>query len=110
MVHPSILDVEDLSPQAPERRMPEEEFVAWAMANEVRAEWVNGEVILMSPAALKQHRMRFARLRRKTDCRPRHKQSGAVNFEDWGCIDLTDRKAKPRSTKPGASVRGFCPS
>ena len=36
--------------------MTEEEFVAWA-TDEVRAEWIEGEVILMSPAALKHIRI-----------------------------------------------------
>ena len=36
--------------------MSEDEFVAWA-TDEIRAEWVNGEVILMSPAALQHVRI-----------------------------------------------------
>jgi Uma2 family endonuclease len=32
-------------------RMTEEEFERWAMAERVRAEWVEGEVILMSPVS-----------------------------------------------------------
>lgn len=54
MVPPSILDsAEAEAYSVPARRMSEEEFVSWAMAEEVRAEWVNGEVILMSPVTLK---------------------------------------------------------
>lgn len=34
-------------------RMSEDEFVAWVFAEEVRAEWVDGEVILMSPASVR---------------------------------------------------------
>jgi Uma2 family endonuclease len=36
--------------EAASRRMTEEEFEAWALAGDVRAEWVEGEVILISPA------------------------------------------------------------
>jgi len=34
-------------------RMTEEEFVSWAAVEEATAEWVNGEVIPMSPAGLR---------------------------------------------------------
>jgi Uma2 family endonuclease len=36
-------------PIAPQRRMSEDEFVAWCFKEDVRAEWVDGEVIVMSP-------------------------------------------------------------
>lgn len=36
-------------PVVPKQRMTEEEFVAWCMKEEIRAEWVDGEVIVMSP-------------------------------------------------------------
>jgi Uma2 family endonuclease len=39
-------------PQPPSRWMSEEDFVRWAVANRVRAEWVEGEVIVMAPANL----------------------------------------------------------
>ncbi|MDB5391577.1 MAG: hypothetical protein JWM11_7223 [Planctomycetaceae bacterium] len=35
------------------RQMTELDFVSWVMSDETRAEWVNGEVILTSPAALR---------------------------------------------------------
>lgn len=58
MVPPSILDAVETEAQSlSARRMSEEEFVAWAVAGDVRAEWVNGEVILMSPVALKHVRI-----------------------------------------------------
>jgi Uma2 family endonuclease len=46
-------DVDDLpvGKLRPSLRMTEEEFVAWA-TDEVRAEWVDGEVILMPPVSL----------------------------------------------------------
>lgn len=58
MVTPSLLEVSDYDARgtaAP--RMSEEEFVAWAMAREGNVEWVDGEVILMSPAAVKHIRI-----------------------------------------------------
>lgn len=39
-------------------RMTEEEFVAWAEQEEASAEWVNGELILMSPVHLDHCRVR----------------------------------------------------
>ena len=43
-------DAPDRYPQPPSRWMSEEEFVRWAVANRVRAEWVDGEVIMMAPS------------------------------------------------------------
>jgi Uma2 family endonuclease len=37
--------------------MTEEEFVDWAQANDIRAEWVDGEVVLMPPVELSHARM-----------------------------------------------------
>ena len=37
-------------PKPPSRRMAEEDFIKWALANAVRAEWVEGEVIVMAPS------------------------------------------------------------
>lgn len=44
----AIRDRRILAPALPPTRMSEEEFVRWA-TSETRAEWVNGEVIIMSP-------------------------------------------------------------
>jgi len=46
---PDAWSVEGM-PVAPPGRMSEDEFVAWC-GDEVRAEWVDGEVIVMSPAS-----------------------------------------------------------
>jgi Uma2 family endonuclease len=48
---PTALDEFPLGKICPSLRMTEEEFVAWA-TDEVRAEWVDGEVILMPPVSL----------------------------------------------------------
>ena len=53
MVSPSILDVSDDVTIVAAPRMSEDEFVAWALAREDNAEWVDGEVIPMSPAAVR---------------------------------------------------------
>ncbi len=54
MVPPSTLDaVAGTAHDAPPHGMSEEEFVTWAFAHDVRAEWVNGEVIVMSPASFR---------------------------------------------------------
>jgi len=45
--HPTILDFED-GRVHPNRLLTEEEFVAWC-DEETRAEWVDGEVVMMSP-------------------------------------------------------------
>lgn len=59
MVPPSILDAAEIEAQSvPARRMSEDDFVRWAMAGEnLRVEWVDGEVILMSPVAIKHVRI-----------------------------------------------------
>ena len=49
------LDDLPLGKVAPSLRMTEEEFVAWA-TDEVRAEWVDGEVILMPPISIIHNR------------------------------------------------------
>src|SRR4051794_35288470 len=52
-IHPTAHDVEpfDDLPQHPGRRMTEDEFVDWCRGFEkVRAEWADGEVVVMSPA------------------------------------------------------------
>jgi Uma2 family endonuclease len=36
-------------PVVPKRSMTEDEFVTWCMKEDIRAEWVDGEVIIMSP-------------------------------------------------------------
>ena len=48
---PETVDVNEVSDRKPHpgRRMTEEEFVAWA-DEDTRAEWVDGEVIVMAPA------------------------------------------------------------
>jgi Uma2 family endonuclease len=38
-------------PLPPQPRMAEEEFIAWALATGAAAEWVDGEVVMMSPAS-----------------------------------------------------------
>jgi Uma2 family endonuclease len=43
-------------PTSPRRRMTEDEFVAWC-DEDVRAEWVDGEVIEMSPASTRHNRL-----------------------------------------------------
>jgi Uma2 family endonuclease len=45
-----------LVPTHPGRRMTEEEFVTWCGAD-VKAEWVDGEVVVMSPASLPHVRL-----------------------------------------------------
>src|SRR5687768_7703726 len=37
-------------PEPPSRRMSEDDFLRWALTNRVRAEWVEGEVIVMAPS------------------------------------------------------------
>ena len=50
---PEVLDVDDDFEPVPPGRLTEEEFVAWCDRQEhVRAEWVDGEVIVMSPVNL----------------------------------------------------------
>lgn len=49
-------DLTDLMPAPPARRMSEEEFVAWC-DEAVRAEWVDGEVVVMSPASFDHGRL-----------------------------------------------------
>lgn len=44
------------APVPPSQRMTEEEFVAWC-DEDTRAEWVDGEVIIMAPASLKHTRL-----------------------------------------------------
>jgi len=39
--------------------MSEEDFLSWVAANEVRAEWVEGEVIMMAPADLEHQDVGF---------------------------------------------------
>lgn len=53
-LHPPAHEVEPLETDPhPGRRMTEEEFVAWCRGFErVRAEWVDGEVVVMSPVNL----------------------------------------------------------
>lgn len=58
---PSAPDLDELLPLLdgrvrPSLRMSEEEFEAWAM-EDTRAEWVDGEVILMSPSSLLHTRL-----------------------------------------------------
>jgi Uma2 family endonuclease len=51
--HPDTYDVEPPLIEHPGRRLTEDEFVAWCHPFErVRAEWVDGEVIVMSPVNL----------------------------------------------------------
>jgi Uma2 family endonuclease len=56
---PLIHDLEPLEiPSPPRRRMTEEEFVEWCRGFEnLRAEWVDGEVVVMSPVNLKHLRL-----------------------------------------------------
>ena len=59
MTNPSLIDTEALMGTCRSEKLPhmsEEEFLAWLPA-ETNAEWVNGEVILMSPAALQHVRI-----------------------------------------------------
>jgi Uma2 family endonuclease len=50
-----LSEISDQKPH-PGRRMTEEEFVAWC-DDKTRAEWVDGEVIIMSPANLQHVRL-----------------------------------------------------
>src|SRR4051812_44686936 len=52
-------DDEPAFPSPPSRYMREEDFLAWVAANEVRAEWVEGEVIMMAPASIDQNDLRW---------------------------------------------------
>lgn len=59
----SVRDVEDLDPMLdgrvrPSLRMSEAEFEAWAGPG-TRAEWVDGEVVFMSPTSLRHNRLTF---------------------------------------------------
>jgi Uma2 family endonuclease len=59
---PSIEDLDRFDVQVdgrvrPALRMTEEEFEAWSDAQEARAEWVDGEVVLMSPSNLLHSRL-----------------------------------------------------
>ncbi len=47
LVNPTTFDL----PIVPKPRMSEDEFVAWSMKENIRAEWVDGEVIVMSPTS-----------------------------------------------------------
>lgn len=49
----SALDAISITAAAKPSRMSEDEFVAWVFAEDVRAEWVDGEVVLMSPASVR---------------------------------------------------------
>jgi Uma2 family endonuclease len=51
-IDPELFD----GPSPPRRRMTEDEFVAWCN-EDVRAEWVNGEVIELSPASTRHNRL-----------------------------------------------------
>ncbi len=57
--YPPAPEVEPLeAPRPPGHRMTEEEFVAWCRGFErVRAEWVDGEVVVMSPMNLEHLRL-----------------------------------------------------
>jgi len=54
---PDLIDANDAdefldAPVPPSKRMTEDEFVAWCAENaEIRAEWADGEVIMMAPAS-----------------------------------------------------------
>lgn len=59
MIRPSLLESAAATDSSPSNRLPpmtEEEFLAW-LPGEQNAEWVNGEVIFMSPAATKHVRI-----------------------------------------------------
>ena len=57
------------TPLAPTRRMTEDEFVAWSgqLEEGVRAEWVDGDVIMMSPVNSEHARISFWFLRLLAD-------------------------------------------
>jgi Uma2 family endonuclease len=44
-------------PIPPKSSMTEEEFVTWCFKDEVRAEWIDGEVIIMSPVSTEHARL-----------------------------------------------------
>lgn len=46
------------SPNPPTCRMPEEEYLTWALQQEFRTEWVEGEVVYMSPASAEHSELR----------------------------------------------------
>jgi Uma2 family endonuclease len=54
---PAITDVSFAPPVPPSERMTEEDYVAWAFAQEFESEWVNGQVITMSPISQEHERI-----------------------------------------------------
>ncbi len=69
--------------------MSEEDFLAWATANEVRAEWVEGEVIMMAPA-LHEHQDLIGWLYMLLKLYVERRDLGVVSFDVW------TRLRKPR--------------
>ncbi len=54
---PALADVSFAPPLPPRERMTEEEYVAWAFAQEFESEWVDGKVITMSPISQEHDRI-----------------------------------------------------
>ena len=52
-----LADVSFELPIPPSERMTEDEYVAWAFAQEFESEWVNGKVIVMSPISQEHDRI-----------------------------------------------------
>ncbi len=95
MVPASILDMTGVPRSGAARRMSEEEFVMWVMtAEHVRAEWINGEVLLMSPASAR-HVLIIGWL---------HRVLGGY-IEDHGLGQLMGPEFMVRLTHAGLSLR-----
>ena len=54
---PSLADVSLALPIPPSERMTEDEYVAWAFAQEFESEWVDGKVNVMSPISQEHDRI-----------------------------------------------------
>ena len=54
---PSLADASFSLPIPPSERMTEDEYVAWAFAQEFESEWVDGKVIVMSPISQEHDRV-----------------------------------------------------
>lgn len=77
--------------------MSEEDFVAWATANEVRAEWVEGDVIVMAPANF-EHQDLCGWLYKLLSIYAERHEAGVVVMEVW------TRLRKPRRQRRAPDV------
>lgn len=89
--HPwTIRDADETRyPEPPSRTMSEEAFLDWATKNDVRAEWVEGEVIVMAPANF-EHQDICGWLYKLLSHYVEHKELGIAVLDVW------TRLAKPR--------------